>query len=436
MTLLESSTTDIIETEKLSIIDCDSHLTEPADLWTSRAPKALQDRMPVQRVVDGTSWWFLDGDSFCTIGGNAIGTGRQKVLGTVSVQPFDQVDPSAWSPTERLKLLDEVGIHAQILYPNGLGFSSNAIFAIEDVKQRLAVLQIYNDFLVEVQDESDNRLFPQAVLPIWDMDLTVKEMTRLIDRGITGFTLSDKPELLGLPELPDPYFAPMWDTFSESGTVANFHIGAGMTRDDFRAAIQNVRHLESGGAESDEGGGNRKEIKLQAPVKPAAAPMWSYFGRERKMAVQACQFITSNMRIVTNLCFSNLFDRYPGLKIVSAESGIGWVPYMLEMMDFQFDEMVASSDELAWAKRRPSEYFRDHLYVSFWFEKNGVEKLLEDIGVNNVLAATDIPHPTCFYPGAREHLVQVLSGWSPSVRRRVVQDNAVDLYGIELPDHG
>jgi hypothetical protein len=127
---------------------------------------------------------------------------------------------------DRLRLLDELGIYAQIIYPNGIGFSSNHVFAIKDEQQRRTVLQVYNDFLVDLQAESGGRLLPQALLPIWDMNFAIREMTRLLDQGIRGFTLSDKPELLGLPELPQPYFAPLWELFNESGAAANFHIGA------------------------------------------------------------------------------------------------------------------------------------------------------------------------------------------------------------------
>ena len=137
--------------------------------------------------------------------------------------------------SERLALMDDMGVSPQVVYPNGIGFASNHIFAIEDEAQRTAVLQIYNDFYVDIQDESGGRLVPQAMLPIWDMDLTVAEMTRLLDKGIRGFTLSDKPELLGLPELPEPYFEPMWDLFNESGAVVNFHIGAGQRKEEMEA---------------------------------------------------------------------------------------------------------------------------------------------------------------------------------------------------------
>jgi len=72
------------------------------------------------------------------------------------------------------------------------------------------------------------------------MDLTVKEMTRLVDKGMRGFTLSDKPELIGLPELPESYFDPMWELFNDTGLVANFHIGAGARREDLEAMRGNV----------------------------------------------------------------------------------------------------------------------------------------------------------------------------------------------------
>jgi predicted TIM-barrel fold metal-dependent hydrolase len=404
------------------IIDCDSHLTEPPDLWSSRASASMRDRVPVQRTVDGLTAWYLDGAVWASIGGNTIGTGHQKHLGTHMVQPFEKIDQAAWSAKERLALLDASGIWAQILYPNGIGFASNHIFAIPDERDRTVVLQIYNDFLVDIQEESGGRLLPQAMLPYWDMDLTIKEMTRLLDKGIRGFTMSDKPEMIGLPELPEPYFDPMWDLFNESGAVANFHIGSGNRREDFEA-IRASSGAMTGATESS----GQKTLPLVAP------PSWRTFGRQRRFAAIACQGYMSNVRIIVNLCLSDLFDRFPKLKVVSAESGIGWVPFVLEAMEFQLDEMVSDHDEVVFQQRRPTEYFRDHLSVMFWFERSAPEKLITDVGVNNVLIETDIPHPTCLYPNPLRHFARVLGHLSPHVRQRVLQDNAAELYDVAIP---
>lgn len=413
-----SDETEVDPLQGVKIIDCDAHITEPANLWISRAPASMRDRIPIQKTVDGITAWYLHDELWASTGGNTISTGGEKILGSHVVQPFDLVDVSAWSARERLDLIDKMGIWGQILYPNGVGFASNHIFAIEDNEERTPVLKIYNDFLIDVQNESGDRLLPQGLLPIWDMDLTVKEMTRLIDKGMRGFTLSDKPEMLGLPELHESYFDPMWDIFNESGAVPNFHIGGGNRREEM---------------ESLRSGSPVKRTLKPGEVPPVAPPVWNLYGRQRKLAVYATQMYMSNVRIIVNLCMSNLFDRFPNLKIVSAESGIGWVPFILEAMEYQFDEMVTEKDEVGLTKRRPADYFRDHLYVMFWFEEIGAQKLIEDIGVNNVLVETDIPHPTCLYPTPRAHFARVLKNLNVEQQKRVLQDNAAELYKIDLP---
>jgi uncharacterized protein len=407
--------------EGLHIVDCDSHFTEPPDLWTSRTPASKHHLMPQHKVVDGRTAWYIDGEMWASIGGNTIAGHGEKVRGTHILQPFEDIDPAAWSVKERLELMDRAGIWTSVTYPNGIGFSSNHIFAIDDLSRRMDILRTYNDFLVDIQTESGERLIPQAMLPVWDMDLTIQEMTRLLDEGIRGFTLSDKPELIGLAELPQPYWDPMWDLFNESGAAVNFHIGSGARREE-QEAIRNARNLEitfRGGPQEN---------------PPAVADnFWHSFGAQRRQAVGASMIGFSNMRIVSNLCASDLFDRYPKLKVVSAESGIGWVMYILECLEFQLAEIVTDPDEVKLQQRTPMECFRDHISVMFWFEKLAPSKIIEDIGVKNVLVETDVPHPTCLYPGAREKFQETIGHLDPYVRRRVLQDNAVELYGLKLP---
>jgi predicted TIM-barrel fold metal-dependent hydrolase len=423
MTLANAAPTTADVLKDVHIIDCDAHFTEPPELWTSRAPEHLVNRMPVLRTVDGITAWYIEGELWASIGGNTIQTGAdghaQKVLGSHVVQPYELIDKSAFAVKERLDLLDDIGVWAQVIYPNGIGFASNHIFAIEDIELRTAVLQIYNDFLMDVQEESKGRLLPQGMLPVWDIDLTVREIKRLSDGGMTGFTLSDKPEMIGLPELWEEYWEPMWQLLNDRRLVANFHIGAGSRKEEIEA-IRNARNMP------------RATQRLSGT---AVSPTWAEFGHQRRLAAFSTQMYMSNLRIIVNLCMSNLFDRFPNLKIVSAESGIGWIPFMLEALEFQYDEMVTEQEEMAHAKRRPSEYFRDHIYVMFWFEKTAPERLIDVVGARNVLVETDIPHPTCLYPNPKEHFIRVLSGLDPETVKRVLQDNAAELYNITLPAH-
>ncbi len=408
--------------EGQTFIDADAHWTEPPDLWTSRAPAALRDRVPVLQRVHGRDSWVLDGELWASTGANVIGAERTKVIGSHIMDDYTDIDASAWSVPQRLELMDDLGVERAVIYPNGVGFASNHMFAIDDIEQRKLVLSIYNDFFVDLQRESNERLLPQAMLPIWDMDFTVAEMTRMLGQGIRGFTLSDKPELIGLPELWEPYFDPMWDLFDQSGAVANFHIGSGNTKEQIDAARNQIAPTTP-------------STRPRGPVQPlagytAVAPAWREFGRQRKLAVTATQAFMSNVRIITNLCFSNLFDRYPRLKIVSAESGIGWLPFLLEAMDYQAAEMISTETELAHAQRRPSEYFRDHFWVMFWFEQSAPRRLIDDVGVRNILVETDVPHSTCLYPSPREHFTDVLRDVPTADVRRILFDNAAELYRV------
>ena len=389
----------------LQIIDGDSHFAEPADLWTSRAPAAYKDRVPsMVRGDDGVVAWNLEGQFWTGLGGHTIAKGQTKTLGTLCL-PYDEIDDAAWGVKGRLELMDKQGVYAAVLYPNSIGFASNALFGIEDIPFRNICSSIYNDAMLDFQHESKNRLLPQGVLPIWDMDLTVKEMTRLLDGGMTGFTVTDKPQMVGMPDLDHEYFAPMWALANEAGAVINFHIGSGLPAGMGKAS----------------------------PVSAAVSDIyWQSFGPQRRLAVLATQFYMSNVRIITNLIMSNMFDRYPNVKVVSAESGIGWVPFMLEACEYQLDEMVTDPIERSVQTRRPTEYFRSNVYVMSWFEKSCM-KVLDDVGTDNVMLMTDIPHPTCLYPNTREYFAEVTKDLTPDVRRKLVQDNAARVYGVDVP---
>ncbi|MGE0306251.1 MAG: amidohydrolase family protein [Acidimicrobiia bacterium] len=402
--------------EDMWIVDCDAHFTEPPDLWSSRAPKSMLDQMPVMKTENGTSFWFINGRPMSSVGGNTFQQDNGKQLGTLTVQPWETVDKACYQVTERLAVMDDMGIESQILFPNAMGFASNTMFGIQDIEQRSLVQHIYNDYLVDLQKDSRGRLFPQAVLPVWDMDLTVKEMKRLRDQGITGFTISDKPHMVGLAGLDSEYFAPMWATANEMGAVFNFHIGSGF---GFGGSDDPVM---------------QEIVRTGNPVSiPNPDVYWDTLGPQRRLAVLATQFYMSNARIIVNMCMSNIFDKYPNVKINSAESGIGWIPFILEAMEYQFDEMVKDPAEVNHAKKRPTEYFRDHIFVTYWFEKSAPERLIDVIGVNNVLVETDIPHPTCLEGDARATLNASVSKLDPSVQRRVLRDNAIELFGLPVP---
>src|SRR5262245_104600 len=152
----------------LSVVDCDSHWTEPPDLWTSRAPARLRDRMP--RVVerDGVQLWHVGDVMLGPIGLSVVKRSGDKAYGKLFLPHIDQLHAAAYDPVARLELLDELGIGTQIVYPNVAGFASARFLEITDRAVRDACVSIYNDAAAELQAASGGRLRPQAILPFWD----------------------------------------------------------------------------------------------------------------------------------------------------------------------------------------------------------------------------------------------------------------------------
>jgi len=390
MTTEES--TNKLSVHGVSVVDIDSHYTEPADLWTSRAPGKYKSLVPRVEERSGAPRWIVDEDiDFGPLGFTVVKEDGSKAYGTIGLTTYEEMDAAATDPKARLKLLDRLGISQQIVYPNVVGFGSNRFMDISDKGLRTVCAQVYNDALLELQSAGEERLFPQAVVPFWDVKEAVEEIERVCGDGqLKGITMTDSPDQFGQPFLNDPYWDPFWDTCVQLGIPVNFHIGS-----------------------SSSSTGNM---------------LWAGYGPERSLAITSIALFLGNFRVIINLIFSGLLERYPSLNFVSVESGIGWIPFLLEAMDYQFEETVPSERDLL--KMKPSDYFKRQIKASFWFEDFGPRAAIETIGEDSVMFETDFPHPTCLYPKAQEHITEVLTDLDEGVRRKVLHDTAADLYNL------
>ncbi len=376
--------------DALPVIDVDTHFTEPPDLWTSRAPAALAGRVPrVERNERGQEQWVVDRDLVLgPVGYCVIRPDGSKENGQVTLDTFAEVHPGATEPAARLRVMDSFGITMQIIYPNVLGFTGSFVMNVKDEALRNFCVTAYNDAAADLQAAGRGRLFPQAVLPIWDVAAAVRELERSHDHlGLTGLVLTDSPEVWGLPVLSDPVWDPLWAAAQERGLPVNFHIG----------------------------GGGPMGAVWQGP-SPGA---W--------IAAMSTLADMGNMRCITNLIFSGLLDRFPSLKFVSVESGVGWIPFLIECAEYQWDENAVTGLAL-----RPREYFQRQIFASYWFE-NEIGSALAKLGDENLMFETDFPHPTCLYPKVREKIHETLGGLEPRVQRKVLFETAARVYGLALP---
>ena len=380
-------------TQGIGIVDCDTHLSEAPDLWTSRAPAGLKSKMPYVKHVQGLDLWHIGDDVIGPIGTTVLDPARNKLLGKLSWPTFEQMDPGSWDVKPRLDFMDTFGVQAQICYPNAGGIISGPVLrAHGDDEYAKTVLRIYNEARAEQQAESGNRIFPQAVLPMWDRDALVEEAQRCIEEHkMVGFNLPDRPEQFGIPGYLKDHWAPLFELCNETGAPINFHIASGIDGFEFT---------------------------------------WEDFPFETRLAIGSMLFYIGNAATVANFLMSGLFDKYPGLRIVSVESGLGWIPFVLESLEYQFDEMMPNAGLKL--QKRPKEYFADHVWACYWFETTGPRDLIEKVGARNVLFETDYPHPTSLYPRVHEHIEETLGDHDVATRERVLRDNAVELYQLPL----
>jgi predicted TIM-barrel fold metal-dependent hydrolase len=381
----------------LRVIDVDTHLTEPHDLWTRFAGARWKDRVPRVLPVEGRPHWFVDDVDMGAAGAaSVIARDGSKSRGSEFIGwSIESVHPASWDVGARLAHMDQAGIHAQILYPNFAGFGSQRFADVKDPELKLLCVTLYNDAMAQIQAESGGRLLPMALTPWWDVAACAREVERAHRLGLRGVVTCNAPQTRGAPDLGEAHWNPFWEACSGLGMPVNFHIGAS-----------------------------------ESSLEWFGSSPWPSLSRDEKLAIGSALIYVENARVLSNIIFSGVLERFADLRIVSVESGIGWIPFILEALDYQLEETSPSTKQRL--PLRPSEYFRRQGYGCFWFERTGPARLIEAIGVDNVLFETDFPHPTCLYPDALERVAEVMSGASDHVRRRVLQDNAAELYRIPL----
>jgi uncharacterized protein len=376
------------------IIDADTHLTEPPDVWTSRVPHRYLTEVPhVERNDEGRDVWVLDGTPFSSPGLTAV-AGWPEPFPT-GPKTYEECHPASYDAKARLEYMDEVGIWAQVLYPNVAGFGSQRFLNIRDDELKLVCVRAYNDFLRDWASADDRRLLTIMSMPFWDIDEAVKEVARNLDKGHRGILFTAEPQRFGLPYLGETHWDPLWSIAQEAGLPIHFHIGSGDMTSSF------------------------------GPERI------SRYGTAAAYAYTSVEMFLKNGLQCTDLITSGVLPRFPDLKFVSVESGIGWIPFVLEAADHSYLEGRPGRTS-EW-ELLPSEYFARQVYGTYWFEQVAPAKLLGEIPVEHILFETDFPHPTCLYGNVHEKIATSLAGATADQRRRILWQNAADLYGVDEP---
>src|SRR5207248_3343149 len=156
--------------------------------------------------------------------------------------------------------------------------------------------------------QAPGRFVPMLVVPFWDVAGAVEEIDRMGGNGFGGIITTGAPHLHGMPLLGNEHWDPMWQACVNGGLSVSFHIGNGKTGDSFSA----------------------ERMALERPPTTVARV--------------ATTGMVENAKQVTELLLSGVLQRFPALKFVSVESGLGWVPFVLECLDYHIKKTTRGRD--------------------------------------------------------------------------------------------
>ena len=384
---------------KYGLISCDSHAQPDKDAFTSRMSQAkwgdaiphLMDTTdkanmavafdrPVQR-------WVVNGQVVGNRGVVNCPTVMNDPMRKYFPQHWDEVPSYVYNPVDRLSALDKDGVDAEVLFPNdpvqsGCFFQGNAEFELDCVRA-------YNDTLAEWREVSE-RYVPLAIIPYMSgIDVTVAEVQRAVHKGHRGIVMLVEPSqnLEGLKHFNDPYWHPLWATCQDLNVPIHWHAGGGLR---------------------------------------LTMPRWSGYTRNQEQAVGPSGGFSVQAQFIPNLIFSGVLDRYPRLKWVCAETGLGWVNYILEGCDHEWERRHLWTEGIL---TRPSELFRRQIYVDFWYESAGIQQR-HAIGIENIMWESDYPHSTSTYPESWEFVKRTLAGVPEEEQKLLRYGNAMRVYGL------
>ena len=373
----------------MKVISVDDHVIEHPLVWQDRLLEAYRDEGPqIVETAEGHHVWRYEDQLYPQIGLNAVAGKPPAEYGMEPVR-YDHMIPGCYDPVERIKDMDIDGVHGALSFPSFPGFGGGVFQRAKDKDLALACVQAWNDFQVdEWCAAGPGRLIPLGILPTWDPQLAVNEVERLSQIGTRAVSFPDSPVPLGLPSFHHKtHWEPLWDALEAADMPVCLHFGSG---------------------------GYVPGFSVTKPMPEDNAPF----------AVAIATFSTNLMWTVADLVFSGMLQRHPNLKFMLSEGGIGWIPYLLERLDYTWErhrwyQDISRTD-------RPSDLFRKHIWGCFIDDVHGVNSR-EAIGIDRILVEVDYPHSDSNWPNSRKRIAENLVEVDDDDVHRIVELNAREL---------
>lgn len=290
--------------------------------------------------------------------------------------------PGYSDPRERLADMDLDGVRSEVIYSEVSAF--RFLYLIKDGLRESTIA--FNDAMAEFGSEDPERLIVSYQIPIHDIDFAVAEVQRVVSAGARSLQLPVFPTELGCPDYCDEHYDRLWGAIQETGLPICCHIGLNTQLDDL--------------ARRDPTPQRGVMVPMTALSVGEPLGMWILGG---------------------------VFERFPRLKVVFVEPGLGWVAWWIYIVD---DMRQRQGYEFPALKELPSFYFHRNVFLTFIEEPDAVQHLRPRLGVENMMWSTDYPHPVTAWPNSRKIVAEQFFGVPAADRELIVHGNAARVWNL------
>lgn len=339
----------------------DDHIIEPADVWTSRVPAKYRDVAPHVETDGERQWWAFEDQRITTMGTNAV-VGKPREEWSVEPIRFDDMRPACYDPVLRAKDLRSQGIFASVNFPTLPRFGGALFPFFKDKELADVCVRAWNDFVMDEWCAADPDMFvPMVICQLWDPQLARAEIERCIAKGAKALCFVENPQPLGLPSFHHPdHWDPVFSLVEEAELPVCMHIGSAGT----------------------------------SSVPDPNTPMIVTFA--------SLSFSCAALSAI-NMMMSPIPRRYPDIKLVWSEGGIGWVPSAMERADRQYERHLWAHDA---DDLMPSEVCLRNMWFCMIEEPVGL-RYRHDFRVDHILWESDYPHADTPYPNTQTNAATV-----------------------------
>lgn len=368
------------------IISADDNIIEPPHVFESRLPQKMREAGPrVTKTDEGEDVWIYEGRTYpqsfiSAVAGLELSEWRRR--------PFKYADMrrGCYDPKARIEDMDTDGIAIQANGPSFARLGGTLFLEGKDPALALECVRAWNDFSIdEWCATAPERFIPIVILPLWDVASSVAELERTLAKGAKLVSFVEDPVPLGLPSFYTRHWDPLFALAEEAGIPFSMHFGS----------------------------------STRIPFEDGEAPnvhMQSLLG-------------TNSMACLTDLVFSGVLTKFPGFKVVMSESGIGWVPYMIERLDQMWFEH-RQYQEIDF-DARPSDLYRRNVWMCTILTEDFGMSVYDAVGVDRILIESDYPHADSRWPRTRERAVEMMTDVPDDAARMIAEKNAIHVFGLD-----